>query len=125
MAESGGRQMIAAPIDTVQLRRSLGSFATGITIVTTRGPAGNPIGLTVNSFNAVSLEPPLVLWSLSNHAASYEAFARSAHFAVNVLAQGQQHLSERFARTGGDKFVGIDWRDGAAGVPLLLSLIHI
>jgi 3-hydroxy-9,10-secoandrosta-1,3,5(10)-triene-9,17-dione monooxygenase reductase component len=109
----------AAPIDTVQLRRALGSFVTGVTVVTTVTASGEPVGLTVNSFNAVSLSPPLVLWSLALSAASFGAFEHAPHFAVNVLAQDQRALAERFARTGSDKFTGIAWRAGNGGLPLL------
>lgn len=111
--------MSETPVDTTLLRRALGAFVTGITVVTTRNAAGEPIGLTVNSFNAVSLSPPLVLWSLSLRAASFEAFQQATHFAVNVLASDQTALSETFAKTGGDKFRGIAWRNGPADMPLL------
>jgi flavin reductase (DIM6/NTAB) family NADH-FMN oxidoreductase RutF len=108
-----------APIDTMLLRRALGAFVTGVTVVTTRNAAGEPVGLTVNSFNAVSLSPPLVLWSLSLRAASFTAFEQATHFAVNVLAADQAALSERFAKTGGDKFANLAWHDGPADMPLL------
>lgn len=101
------------------LRTALGAFATGVTVVTTLDPEGRAIGLTVNSFNTVSLEPPLVLWSLSRASPNLEAFLRAGHFAVNVLAADQQALSERFARRGADKFAGLDWREGLGGAPLL------
>jgi 3-hydroxy-9,10-secoandrosta-1,3,5(10)-triene-9,17-dione monooxygenase reductase component len=109
----------AASIDPIQLRRALGSFVTGVTVVTTLTPSGEPVGLTVNSFNAVLLSPPLVLWSLALSAASFDVFDSASHFAVNVLAQDQRALSERFARTGGDKFGGVAWRKGIGGLPLL------
>lgn len=115
--------MNQAPIDPAALRRALGAFVTGVTVVTTRSADGEPIGLTVNSFNAVSLSPPLVLWSLSLRAASYEAFAQASHFAVNVLAADQIGLSQRFAKTGGDKFAGIAWRTGLAEMPLLDGVV--
>jgi flavin reductase (DIM6/NTAB) family NADH-FMN oxidoreductase RutF len=101
------------------LRDALGTFATGVTVVTALDPEGRAIGLTVNSFNAVSLEPPLVLWSLSLASPNLEAFRCASHFAVNVLAADQQVLSERFARRTGDKFAGLDWRAGRGGAPLL------
>jgi len=106
-------------IDPALLRRALGAFVTGVTVVTTRGPGGTPVGITVNSFNAVSLDPPLVLWSLSVRAVSFDAFLRSSHFAVNVLCQQQVSVSERFAMSGGDKFNGMNWRPGLADMPLL------
>jgi 3-hydroxy-9,10-secoandrosta-1,3,5(10)-triene-9,17-dione monooxygenase reductase component len=108
-----------AAVDTTLLRRALGAFVTGVTVVTTRNASGEPVGLTVNSFNAVSLTPPLVLWSLSLHAASFETFEQADHFAVNVLAGDQRGLSEIFARTGGNKFADIAWHSGPADMPLL------
>ncbi len=101
------------------LRRALGSFVTGVTVVTTRNGGGEPIGLTVNSFNTVSLDPPLVLWSLSLHAASFDAFVQASHFAVNVLAADQAVVSRTFAKTGGEKFDSIAWQSGPANMPLL------
>ena len=111
--------MSQTPIDPVQLRRALGAFVTGVTVLTTRTAAGDPVGITVNSFNTVSLSPPLVLWSLSLRAASFEAFVQSTHFVVNVLGADQIPLSERFATTGGDKFSGVAWRRTLADMPLL------
>ena len=111
--------MSETPIDPALLRGALGAFVTGITVVTTRSVAGDPVGITVNSFNAVSLSPPLVLWSLSLRAASFDAFVQSSHFVVNVLGAQQIPLSERFATTGGDKFAGVAWRKTLADMPLL------
>ncbi len=111
--------MSQAPIDPALLRRALGAFVTGVTVVTTRTAAGDPVGITVNSFNTVSLVPPLVLWSLSLRAASFDAFVQSSHFVVNVLGAHQIPLSERFAMTGGDKFAGVAWRKGLADMPVL------
>lgn len=101
------------------LRQALGHFATGVTVMTTRTPGGEPIGVTVNSFNSVSLDPPLVLWSLARKAYSCPAFDREGHFAVHVLAADQHHLSTRFAQAGHDKFAGLTLAEGVAGVPLL------
>jgi len=111
--------MTVAAVDTAHLRRALGMFATGVTIVATRAASGEPVGLTVNSFSSVSLAPPLVLWSLAHKAASYETFAACATFSVSVLAVDQWQLAERFARSGGDKFAGVAVRDGSAGMPLI------
>ncbi|MBM3390814.1 MAG: flavin reductase family protein [Betaproteobacteria bacterium] len=101
------------------LRDALGAFATGVTVVTALDRDGRAIGLTVNSFNTVSLEPPLILWSLSRASPSLAAFRAASHFAVNVLAAGQQAVSERFARRGADRFAGIEWQSGLGGAPLL------
>src|SRR5829696_1144100 len=88
----------AAPaFGTDDFRAALGMFATGVTIVTAIDGAGAPIGLTANSFNSVSLEPPLVLWSLSRLAGSMPDFQRGSHYAINILSAGQKALAERFA----------------------------
>ena len=102
-----------------RFRSALGAFATGVTIVTTRDPQGHDIGLTANSFNSVSLEPPMVLWSLAKSARSLPAFVAASHFAVHVLAANQEELSLRFATRGSEKFGGLDLERGAAQVPLL------
>lgn len=94
-------------------------FATGVTIVTALTADGEPIGLTANSFNSVSLDPPLVLWSLSQAAASLPAFRAGSHYAVNVLAADQRALAERFAIRGVDRWAGLAYDKGLAGVPLL------
>ncbi|MCB1959333.1 MAG: flavin reductase family protein [Rhodocyclaceae bacterium] len=101
------------------LRDNLGMFATGITVVTTRLPDGTPVGLTVNSFNSVSLQPPLIVWSLATHLPSVNAFVDCEHYAINVLAEDQQALSQRFATRDVDKFAGLAVRDGLGGAPLL------
>lgn len=106
-------------LDGAHFRSALGAFATGVTIVTTRNAQGRDVGLTANSFNSVSLDPPMVLWSLSKNAASLPAFVGNEHFAVHVLAADQQPLSDRFARRGADKFAGLPVTRGAGGVPLL------
>lgn len=104
-------------IDPVHFRQALGSFVTGVTIVTARGEDGEPVGLTVNSFNSVSLDPPLVLWSLSLKSGSLPAFRDAPAWAVHVLAAGQEDLSSHFARPGRNKFAGISCDDGPEGAP--------
>lgn len=108
---------------TRQFRQALGSFATGVTIVTTLN--GEPIGVTANSFNSVSLDPPLVLWSLARSSGSMEAFRTSGHFAVHILGAHQEELSARFARPGTNKFEGMDWRSGVAGSPVLADYLAL
>lgn len=105
--------------DAAGFRRALGSFATGVTIITTRGDDGTPLGLTANSFNSVSLNPPLVLWSLASSSRNLEAFRKAEHWAVHVLGTHQEALSGRFARAGEDKFAGIAVDEGVGGIPLL------
>jgi flavin reductase (DIM6/NTAB) family NADH-FMN oxidoreductase RutF len=102
-----------------EFRAALGMFATGVTIVTAGAPDGQVIGLTANSFNSVSLSPPLVLWSLSRAAASMSVFSAGSHYAINVLAAEQKELAERFAAKGADRFGGVDFDIGAGGAPLL------
>jgi flavin reductase (DIM6/NTAB) family NADH-FMN oxidoreductase RutF len=104
---------------THEFRAALGMFATGVTIVTARTAAGKVIGLTANSFNSVSLDPPLVLWSLSQAAASLPALRAGSHYAINVLAADQKALAERFALKGADRFAGVSFEQGAGGAPLL------
>jgi flavin reductase (DIM6/NTAB) family NADH-FMN oxidoreductase RutF/pimeloyl-ACP methyl ester carboxylesterase len=91
------------------LRDALGCFGTGVTIITTVDPAGEPIGLTANSFTSVSLDPPLILFSLARQSANLSTFTQAERFAVNVLHIGQQPLANRFAQRGGPRFEGVDW----------------
>jgi flavin reductase (DIM6/NTAB) family NADH-FMN oxidoreductase RutF len=106
-------------IDPKDLRKALGHFVTGVTVVTTRAVSGELAGLTVNSFSSLSLSPPLVMWSIALSAASFAAFETCSHFVVNVLAEDQIRLAERFAQSGGDKFKDLLMREGIAGIPLL------
>jgi flavin reductase (DIM6/NTAB) family NADH-FMN oxidoreductase RutF len=102
-----------------EFRSALGSFATGVTIVTALDVNRQPIGLTANSFNSVSLSPPLVLWSLSRRAGSMPAFSSGSHYAINILAAEQHTLAERFASKDIDRFAGVPFRIGAGGAPVL------
>ena len=94
-------------------------FPTGVTIVTARDVDGRLIGLTANSFNSVSLEPPLVLWSLSRRAGSMPVFSRGSHYAIHILAADQMALAERFAAKGVDRYAGVAYRENEAGVPVI------
>ena len=109
----------AGAIDSRSLRAALGSFATGVTVVACRGEDGLPFGLTVNSFNALSLDPPLVLWSLRLASPSLAAFDAARHFAINVLGEGQVDVSRRFASPIDQKFDEGQWHEGLHRVPLL------
>ncbi|MEM9383752.1 MAG: flavin reductase family protein [Pseudomonadota bacterium] len=107
-----------------RLRDVLGTFATGVTVVTTRDEAGDPIGITVNSFTSVSLSPPLILWCLGRESAALQAYRNASHFAVNVLSEKQQALATHFASKRTDKFTDLGGViDGIAGVPLLANCI--
>lgn len=114
---------INSDADSSQLRQALSKFATGVTIVTSVGRDLEPVGITANSFSSVSLEPPMVLWSLSDKAFSRQAFESAGHFCVHVLAAEQQDLSEQFARAGEDKFSGLEWSRGLGHVPLLSNFV--
>ena len=103
-----------------EFRASLGMFATGVTIVTARTAEGERVGLTANSFNSVSLDPPLVLWSLARAAGSLPAFSAGSHYAINILAADQKALAERFAsKVVADRFTGLAFTEGAGGAPLI------
>ncbi len=110
--------MTQAQNDSRALRNALGRFATGIAIVTAIDPDGHPIGLTVNSFSAVSLNPALVLWCLDNGSHSLAAFSKASHHAINILAADQQDLSNRFATWPTDRFAGLPWQPGLGGAPV-------
>ena len=102
-------------------RRSLAEFATGVTVITT-SVGDERFGLTSNSFASVSLDPPLVLWSIRRESKSFAAFAACSHFAVNVLADDQIALSQHFARSGPDKFRDVDCGAGEGGAPLFAGV---
>ncbi len=102
-----------------EFRTALGMFATGVTIVTARTASGTLVGLTANSFNSVSLSPPLVLWSLAQSAASMEAFSTGSHYAINILSADQQELARQFATKGVDRFAGVAHTLGHSGAPLI------
>ena len=110
------RRALAPSFSIADFRAALGMFATGVTIVTARGADGEPVGLTANSFNSVSLEPPLVLWSLARSAGSMPAFERGSHYTINILAADQHALAERFASKAADRFRDLMFREGAAAV---------
>ena len=107
-------------VDPLQLRAAFGQFTTGVTVITTRSQDGRKVGLTANSFSSLSLDPPLVLWSLRKVAPSRPDFVAATHFAINILAHDQIELSRRFATPSADKFDGVPHVDAdAGGVPCL------
>ncbi len=116
---------VAAPraraFDLRDFRNALGSFATGVTIITARSKAGGLYGLTANSFTSVSLTPPLVLWSASLYANSLPAFQEGTHFVVNILAHDQIPLSNFFAKSQEDKFAEIDHMIPECGAPVIIG----
>jgi len=106
-------------IDQNGYRRALGCFATGVAIATTVDKYGRKSGMTISSFNSVSLDPPLVLWSIDRESNNFEAFIEAEHFAVHVLTVDQKSICERFAGRGIDKFEGLDCTEGVARSPIL------
>lgn len=112
-------QSTAATYDPKDFRRALGMFGTGVTIVTTRSANGEPVGITANSFNSVSLEPPMVLWSLAKNARSLPVFQSARTWNVHILSNEQESLSNRFARAGEDKFAGLALDSQEHHAPLL------
>lgn len=113
-----------AEFDADGFRRALGQYGTGVTVVTTSHD-GIDYGLTSNSFASVSLAPPLILWSIKKNSQSYRAFMECGHFTVNVLARSQSPISDRFAKSGGDKFAGLDITRGLGGAPVLPGSVAI
>ena len=105
--------------DTAHFRQALSQFATGVTVITTRLADGTFRGLTASSFNSVSLDPPLVLWSLSNGANSLPIFTGNSHYVINVLSAGQEELARRFSRRGEDPFAGTAYTLSRTGQPIL------
>lgn len=110
-------------IDPRDFRHALGTYATGVTIITAASSDGKPYGLTCNSFASVSLNPPLVLWSLVVYSTSLTVFQNAGHFSVNVLGASQQALANKFAKSSDDKFVGVDWSPGLGNAPVLAESV--
>lgn len=106
-------------MDLQQLRRVMGHFATGVTVITTMDKSGAPFGLTANAFTSLSLNPPLVLICIDKEVQCYSCFEESGVFAVNVLSEDQEKLSRRFATKGIEKFTDVKWHKGHHGIALL------
>lgn len=113
----------SSSIDPRDFRNALGTYATGVTIITAATPDGKPYGLTCNSFASVSLNPPLVLWSLVVYSSSLTVFQNASHFSVNVLGASQQALANKFAKSSDDKFTGVDWTPGLGKAPVLAESV--
>lgn len=122
-ADIDGAVDLLPAVEPLALRGAMGSFLTGVTIVTTRSETGEPYGLTVNSFNSVSLDPPLVLWSLDHATDKLDLFRNSAGFVVNVMAAASTDMIWRFAKTETDRFDNTDWEWGASNQPVLNDAI--
>ena len=110
---------VASGIDPAEFRRCLGSFVTGVTVITALDDRGRPIGMTANSFNSVSLDPPLIVWSLRTSAKTFPIYNQAARFVVNILSEDQVAISNQFARSVDDRFAGVPSTAGIGGVPLI------
>lgn len=106
-----------------EFRDVCGQFATGVTVVTGRLDNNMPVGVTVNSFTSVSLEPPLILFCLDRNALSFDAFSLNSSFVVNILSSEQEWLSNQFARQGGDKFDGVAFNNNSHNIPVLADCL--
>ena len=109
----------SSAINPRDFRNALGTYATGVTVITAAGADGKPHGLTCNSFASVSLNPPLVLWSLGMFSQRLAVFQNASHFAVNVLGAPQQALAKKFANSAEDRFADVEWTAGRGGAPVL------
>lgn len=112
-------------IDPRELRDALGCFATGVCVVTTIGDEGRPVGMTINSFSSVSLDPPLILWSIGLRAPSRGAFQTHGSFAINIMGRDAKDTTLNFARPSEDKFSGINWTPGLNKVPVLGEALSV
>ena len=109
--------------DKRDLRTALGSFGTGVTVVTSGNFQSRLVGVTANSFSSVSLEPPIVLWSLVSSSPSLEVFDATGRFVINVLALEQMNLSKQFSKTLEDKFAGVEYTEGLGGLPVIQNCV--
>jgi flavin reductase (DIM6/NTAB) family NADH-FMN oxidoreductase RutF len=110
-------------VTSAEFKRACGRFVTGVTIASVLDAQGRPHGLTVSSFTSASLDPPLILICLGHRVSAIEAFRAAAHFGINVLAEDQRDLAERFTRKGQDRFDGLKWQPGKTGVPILAGVL--
>lgn len=113
----------SSSIDPRDFRNALGTYGTGVTIITATAADGKPYGITCNSFASVSLNPPLVLWSLGIYSSSLIVFQNASHFTVHVLGTLQQGLANKFAKSSEDKFAGVDWTPGLGNAPVLADSV--
>jgi len=113
----------SSPVDPRDFRNALGTYGTGVTIITATAADGKPCGITCNSFASVSLNPPLVLWSLGVYSSSLTVFQNASHFTVHVLGTSQQTLANKFAKSSEDKFAGVDWTPGLGNAPVIAESV--
>jgi len=111
--------------DSALFQETLGCFPTGVVVATTRGVANKPVGLTVNLFTSVSLDSPLILWSIALEAPSLSAFREHPAFTINILSEEQQSLCMQFAKPSDNKFEGIDWHPGYEDTPIIKNALAV
>jgi flavin reductase (DIM6/NTAB) family NADH-FMN oxidoreductase RutF len=102
-----------------EFRNTLGHFCTGVTCMTAVSPKGEPVGMTATSFNSLSLDPPLILWSIGNNSVNFGSFQVGQPFAVNVLSADQEKLAFQFSKKDGNRFEGVNVHPGLDGIPLI------
>ena len=119
MMNTSSPRISTREFDAAQFRHALSQFATGVTVITTRLADGSFRGLTASSFNSVSLDPPLVLWSLGNAANSLPIFSGNSHYVINVLGADQSHLAQRFSRRSENPFGDVEYALSRTGQPIL------
>jgi len=122
LAAADAAPAVPAP-EPARFRQVLGHFCTGVTVITTIDPDGRPAGFACQSFAALSLDPPLVLFCPSRTSATWPRIARAGHFCANVLTAGQRDLARAFGTAGADKFTGVSWSPSASGVPVLAGVL--
>lgn len=120
-------EIYGLPVDRDRraFRSALGRYPTGVAVVTALGAGDRKIGITINSFASVSLDPPLVLWSIEEQAATCAAFVAADHFAISILSYEQEALARQFALPAGDRFNGLHLSDGLGGVPLFDEALSV
>jgi 3-hydroxy-9,10-secoandrosta-1,3,5(10)-triene-9,17-dione monooxygenase reductase component len=111
-----------ATVDSARFRQVLGHFVTGVTVITAVHDGG-PVGLAVNSFTSISLEPPLVAFGAAKSSTTYPSIQAAGRWCVNILAEDQEDVSRLFATRGADKFRGMGWRPAASGAPILAGVL--
>jgi len=123
LENDGAASACAADFDARAFRNALGAFPTGVCVVTARAPDGEDLGMTMSSFNSLSLQPPLVLFSIGRQSHSLAQWQRAEGYAVNVLAENQKDISGRFAKPLGNKWAALEFDRGHAGAPLLRGVV--
>jgi flavin reductase (DIM6/NTAB) family NADH-FMN oxidoreductase RutF len=113
----------AAAVDPRAFRHALGQFATGVAVITAQSADASPVGMTMSSFNSVSVDPPLILFSIDRRSSSLQAMTEAAGYAVNILGRDQEHLSRTFSRSIGDRWDSVEHRPGHAAAPLIAGAL--